>query len=88
VLKAVLSCAVPLVSATVPSVVDVVVSVNTTEPVAAVGSTLAVSVTLALVVAVVAEVASDVVLEVRLLALLTVMESALDVLDAYVVDPP
>ena len=72
------SVAVPELSATVPSVVDVVASVKTTDPVAAEGETVAVSVTLVPAVVEVVEASRLVVVEVS--AVLTVMLTALDVL--------
>jgi hypothetical protein len=57
-------------------------------PVAAVGETVAVSVTLSPVVGEVVEASSVVVVDVRLDDELTVMLIALDVLVAYVVSPP
>jgi hypothetical protein len=72
------SCAVPPLTVAVPSVVDVVLSVKVTVPVAAAGKTLAVSVTPVPVVVEVEEAASVVVVAVS--AVLTVMLTALDVL--------
>ena len=81
VLKAVVSVAVPLESVAVPRVVEVVVSVKTTEPVAAEGATVAVRERLVPVVVAAVVEASVVVVAVRLTEL-TTMDTVLDVLDA------
>ena len=74
--------ATPELSVPVPS--EVVPDMKVTVPVAAVGETVAVSVTLAPTFGVVVDAVRAVVVAV----VLTVTETALDVLVAYVVDPP
>jgi hypothetical protein len=77
--------ATPALKVPVPS--EVVPEKKVTVPVAAEGETMAVSVTLAPTAGVVVDAASAVVVAV-LVAVLTVTKTALDVLVAFVVDPP
>ena len=81
--------AVPELRVAVPSEAEVVMSVNRTVPVAAEGETAAVNMTLSPVVSVpVVGDVSVVLVDVRVVDALTVRESALEVLAAYVLSPP